>query len=122
MTLYLSVPFPPTVNQYRAAVIVKGNPRLITTKKGRQYREHLIQTLFSQRANARRFEGRLRVKIDMYPPDRRKRDLDNYIKPILDGITAAGIWDDDSQIDELKVVRAEPVRGGVVRLKITDMG
>ena len=32
----------------------------------------------------------------LYPPDNRRRDWDNYVKPIHDVITYCGIWVDDS--------------------------
>jgi len=36
-------------------------------------------------------------------PDRRRRDLDNLLKSLLDAITHAGIWDDDSQVKHLEI-------------------
>jgi crossover junction endodeoxyribonuclease RusA len=38
-----------------------------------------------------------------------KSDLDNRVKPLLDALTAAEVWQDDSLIDELHIVRA-PVK------------
>ena len=37
-----------------------------------------------------------RMKIAFFFPDKRKRDYDNYLKMLLDGITAAGIITDDN--------------------------
>lgn len=48
---------------------------------------------------------RLSLTIDAYPPDRRKRDLDNILKSLLDALQHAGIYSDDSQIDILKISR-----------------
>lgn len=41
----------------------------------------------------------------MVPPDRRKRDLDNLLKSLLDGLEGAGVFKDDAQIDDLQIVR-----------------
>ncbi|NBW22487.1 MAG: RusA family crossover junction endodeoxyribonuclease, partial [Caulobacteraceae bacterium] len=40
--------------------------------------------------------GSVRVVIEAFPPDRRKRDLDNILKSLLDALTHAGVWEDDS--------------------------
>ena len=62
--------------------------------------------------------GRLRVELLLYPPDRRRRDIDNYAKSLLDSLTKAGVWEDDSQIDELTIKRCEIIKGGYVDVSI----
>jgi crossover junction endodeoxyribonuclease RusA len=52
--------------------------------------------------------------------DRRIADIDNRVKAALDALTHAGVYDDDSQIDELLVCRGEIVKGG--RLGVMVMG
>lgn len=54
--------------------------------------------------------GSARVAIVIYamPPDRRRRDLDNIQKGMLDSIEASGLIDDDSQIDDLRIIRRSP--------------
>jgi crossover junction endodeoxyribonuclease RusA len=54
--------------------------------------------------------------IYVYPPDRRRRDIDNVLKAILDALQRAGVYNDDSQISRLYIERCEPVRGGAVRV------
>jgi crossover junction endodeoxyribonuclease RusA len=54
----------------------------------------------------------VRVHIDYWPATRRKDDLDNRFKAILDSLTAAGVWDDDSQIDKLSIQRNTVMKGG----------
>lgn len=44
----------------------------------------------------------LKVHIRLYFKDKRKRDIDNYNKAILDSMTKI-IYEDDSQIEELNV-------------------
>lgn len=62
--------------------------------------------------------GRVSVEISLHPPDKRKRDLDNYLKGVLDALTHVGIWDDDSQIDKLTIKRGIIVKGGYVDVSI----
>lgn len=44
------------------------------------------------------------MRIAAYFPDRIRRDLDNVIKSILDGLNGIA-WDDDSQVDEIYIRR-----------------
>lgn len=67
---------------------------------------------------------KLAVKIEINQPDRRKRDIDNIIKPTLDALIGIA-YEDDSQIDYLTVIRGDKVEGGkmtvtIHRLEETD--
>ena len=62
--------------------------------------------------------GRLRVEIEVYPPDRRKRDIDNVCKATLDALAKAGVYQDDSQIDVLLITRMGIVSGGCLEVKV----
>lgn len=46
-------------------------------------------------------EGELVVAIDLFMPDRRRRDLDN-VKGLIDALTGV-VWKDDSQIVDLHI-------------------
>ena len=52
------------------------------------------------------------------PPDRRRRDLDNILKALLDSIVHAGVIEDDSQIDEIQITRGDVVADGAVVVRI----
>ena len=53
------------------------------------------------------FEGSVAVSIAAYPPDKRKRDLDNLLKSTLDALERAGFFGDDHQVDDLRIRRHE---------------
>jgi crossover junction endodeoxyribonuclease RusA len=60
--------------------------------------------------------GRLELSVMLYPPDRRRRDIDNVCKALLDSLTFAGLIEDDSLIDKLTIERGTVVKGGKCRI------
>lgn len=109
----LTLPFPPSVNTYWRRV----GSRTVLSAKAREYRGAAIAACLEQSA-PRLGQARVRVSVIAYPPDRRRRDLDNLHKGILDALTFAQVFDDDSQIDELSIIRAYPEAPGRVLVTI----
>lgn len=112
----LRLPWPPTVNTYYT--VARG--RKILSKRGREYKVNSIADLIDRDA-PRGLEGRFEVNMDVYPPDRRKRDIDNLTKPVLDVLTNYGLWEDDSQVDVLRIRRMNIEKPGFVRVHITEI-
>ena len=110
------LPYPPSAN--RIWRTHKG--RTLLSKNARDYRKAVTWCL--RTAQAIRLEGRLSVEITVHPPDKRRRDIDNVVKPILDALQYAGLYDDDSQIDRLLVQRSEQVAGGNITVSIHGKG
>jgi crossover junction endodeoxyribonuclease RusA len=111
----LNLPYPPTLNSYYRHL--RSGPRagaVLISEKGRKYRESIIRTV----PRIARLEGRLEVDMDAYPPDNRRRDVDGIFKCVLDSLTHAGIWTDDSQIDRLCVTRRETIKLGALVMRI----
>ena len=66
--------------------------------------------------------GRLSVHINVFPPDRRIRDIDNLLKSALDSLTHAGVYLDDSQIDKIAIVRREIDKpAGRIEIIVTEI-
>jgi crossover junction endodeoxyribonuclease RusA len=59
--------------------------------------------------------------MDAFPPDRRRRDLDNIQKALLDSLEHAGVYADDNQIDLLIARRQARFDGGQVLVRLGDM-
>lgn len=111
----LELPYPPSTNHYYRRV----GPRTLISREGRRFRERVCSML--RASGVRPLAGRLRVEIDVNPPDRRRRDLDNLLKSLLDAIQHGGVYGDDSQIESLTIVRRGPVDGGRVHVLIRVM-
>jgi len=103
------LPWPPSVNRYWR----KWNNRMVISNEGRAYRDLVAQQLLGQ---ATRRDCPMVVVIEAYRPDRRKRDLDNLLKAVLDSLTYAGVWSDDSVVVDLRVYWATEMGG---KLKVT---
>lgn len=101
----LSLPFPPSVNTYwRAPNKGPLAGRHLISMEGRKFRsDSLACVLVQLRTRPQAIAESIAVDVVLYPPDARKRDLDNYLKAVLDALTHAGIWHDDSQIKHLTV-------------------
>ena len=65
--------------------------------------------------------GRIALAMDAFPPDRRRRDLDNLQKPVLDALQHAGVYEEDSQIDLLITRRREVVPEGRLLVDVVDL-
>ena len=114
-TFEVSLPWPPTVNTYWRHANKGGTTIVYVAKEGQIYRT-AVQGLVATKRKLH--TARLRVEIEAWPPDKRKRDLDNILKSLLDALTYAGIWEDDSQIDDLRIYRA--TIGGMVKVRIYE--
>jgi crossover junction endodeoxyribonuclease RusA len=113
VTLEFELPYPPSINHYWRRV----GYRTLISREGRRFRERVMQRL-AERA-VRPLAGPLAVEVDVYPPDHRRRDLDNVQKALLDALQHGGAYLDDSQIVQLLLSKREPVSGGksVVRIR-----
>lgn len=113
----LTLPYPPSANRLYRHV----GPRVLLSSAGRAYYAEvarIVSALRFQTAVAFPFRGSLAVMIDAYVPDLRKRDLGNVEKACCDSLTKAGVWEDDSQIDDLRI-RRMPVDRGDPRVEVT---
>ena len=115
MKLEITLPWPPTVNTYYR----NFNGRSIISKKGREYRVAVAEQVLIQRA-AKHLDHAVKVEIKAYRPDRRRRDLDNLLKSLLDAMTHAGVMSDDELIEDLRVYWADEI-GGMVKVTIEGM-
>ena len=93
--MQLTLPWPPSVNRYYRQY--KG--RAIISKEGREYRNTVVRTAWV--TPYKTMTGLLSVSLVLYPPDRRRRNIDNILKALLDSMCKAGIYADDSQIKQL---------------------
>ena len=97
MKTTITIPFPPSVNSIWRSV--KG--RNILSKKYREWRTLASQEIMIQRPKA--IESKVIVHILLDRPDKRKRDIDNYIKAPLDTLVHMDLIEDDSLVETLTI-------------------
>ena len=114
METTLLLDWPPTFNSYWLNSSSRGR---FISKKGRLFRDAVIKEVSDVGANIK-LDYNIMVDIIMFPPDNRVRDLDNYVKALLDALTHAELWIDDSLIDQLFVYRGETIRNGAVLVRV----
>ena len=104
----LELPYPPTTNH---AYMIRGG-RKIKSPRVRAYADE-VYIIVAHRPYGQPCrltpKHRLRVTIEVHPPDRRRRDLANTEKVAVDAVMKA-LDLDDSQIDRLTLERHPPDR------------
>jgi len=91
--------------------------RYLLSKIGRTWKKQAQLELMVQKAP---WFGDKRLSMVIYvrPPDKRKRDLDNLLKPLLDAMEGI-VYDDDSQIDYLSIERMNLVKSGSIGIDVS---
>ena len=116
----LTLPWPPSVNHYYRRV----GPRTLISREGREYRTKVCRLLAGGGGSGIRKPpagGRIALAMDAFPPDRRRRDLDNLLKCTQDSLAHAGVFEDDCQIDLLTVMRRAPLPRGQIVVRIETL-
>lgn len=122
----LRLPWPPSINYYYRVLrnikcrncghVTKLPPPYITPV-GRKFRQRVGNAVWHKEALG---EARLAVRVDLYPP-RNIGDIDNYIKPLLDALEHAGLFDNDEQVKDLRLVWQHPVKGGATEVQLWEI-
>ena len=123
MTLVIELPWPPSTNTFLRHFILPKRKHVSTciSARGRDYYAEVGALLLEKWLP--KLAGALAVVVELYPPDRRKIDVDNRNKPILDSLKRRpkdkkqlpGAWlfaDDDSQVEDLRTILRPCVPGG----------
>ena len=113
----LDLPYPPSINHYWRHV----GPRTLISREGRTFRTNVCALLGGGGPRKPPAGGRIALCMDAFPPDRRRRDLDNIQKPVLDALQHAGVYEDDSQIDLLITRRCPSVDNAHLSIRMVEM-
>lgn len=121
MSVLVDVTFPfwpPSVNH----AWQHSGKRTYLSKAGKEFRKNIEHAVMIHRIEKKMpveaLVERLDVCIQLFPPDNRRRDIDNYFKASLDAFTHSKVWKDDYQVKRLTSEWGEGVKGGAFRVVI----
>lgn len=111
----IQLPWPPTVNHYYTV----ARNRKILSENGRNYKAYAVSCMMAQGVPKLREEDRpFGISIIARPPDKRRRDLDNILKPLLDSLVDYGAIPDDWMVDDIRIQRMNPCKDGQIEVRI----
>ena len=105
----IALPYPPTANHL--TTVARG--RKIKSKEAKGYTQRVYGEWLASGCPKLQAE-RYSVRIVVYPPDNRRRDLSNCEKVVVDSLVACGALPDDHRICRLLLVRGPVIEGGGV--------
>ena len=101
-TEILTMPWPPSANNSKIPVKRGKFTRMASSPALREY--HLLVAIL--------FQGKIKtlappysVRLDIYEPDRRHRDIANLEKAVVDSLVKAEVMEDDCKINKLVLER-----------------
>ena len=106
-TIRLELPYPPSVNTYWRA---NGHRRYISPEGVKFSKE--VDVIVKSSGYKSFGDKLVAMSVMIHPRSKRKFDLDNTLKAILDALMKAGMYDDDSQIEYIEIARGEQVDKG----------
>jgi crossover junction endodeoxyribonuclease RusA len=99
------VPGPPVVKaRPRSTTTSTGKRRTYTPDKTAKYESKVASFALIERPRGWPLDLLYAVSLEFYLPDKRRRDIDNLAKSVLDGLNGIG-YADDAQISTLIVVK-----------------
>jgi len=117
MTYQVTLPYPPSTNVYYR----NYNGVTVLSAKAKLFKRDVFVAVH-RLGFPPKLTGRLAIMLELHPPTKRNTDLDNRIKATQDALQDAGVFIDDSQVDDLRIVRREIVKGGLVVCTIKTIG
>ncbi len=107
MKAKLTLPLPPSVNNYYGHHCKFRSAAVYIKPKGKTYRRQVLDYVIR---NNYQFQANipLSITIAFTPATKHKQDIDNILKCLLDALTQAKVWEDDSLIYLLKIEKMPP--------------
>lgn len=111
-----TLPYPPSVNTYWRSIVIRGQVRVLISKKGRDYKKAVADIL---KGHAAPPSAPLAINLKFYRP-RRIGDLDNCLKATLDALKGI-LFVDDSQICEIHATREDDKENPRVEVSVRPL-
>ena len=120
MQYTITLPFPISVNHYWSHRVIGRRVCTYLTDAGRAFKD-LVTKAVVLCGGQLGLTQELAVKVILHAPDGRRRDIDNFGgKALLDALTSAGVWKDDSQVKDLHLTWGHNVPKGSCEVTIKE--
>lgn len=112
-----TLPWPPSVNKRLGHT--RKNKRMFLTHYFKNYfADAKIAIIQQLKYKNKIITEKVNQILTFYPPDKRRRDNDNYTKAVNDGIKNAKVIEDDSLFEDTLIRWRQPVQEGCVKVKL----
>ncbi len=122
MIYEIELPYPASVNHlYGYVALGKNKLKKYLTKEYKKYTELVARAIVD--SGLPTIEGAIALKMYVYTPDRKTRDIDNVCKALYDSCTKGGLWKDDSFIvfsQNYKFYDSEKIGKVVLQIREVD--
>lgn len=98
-SIKLRLPFPPSLN----ATYRWGRGNWYKTKAATDYTWMVKQAFLTKQIRGFEADKPLKLTVNAYPADKRKHDVDNILKVLMDSLQTAKVYDNDCQVKILHV-------------------
>lgn len=114
------LPLPPSANRRLDVKRVGKKTIFYKNKKVTDY-EKQVSLICHKYRHAFMADQKLSMHVNVFPANRRRRDLDNFFKILQDSLQKAEVIPDDYQFDEL-IIRRESLLANklVVKIKVYE--
>lgn len=112
----LSLPYPASINNYYGR---RRGGGVYIKEDGAKYRKHVIDYVAINKIPC--FFKELSVKIILTVGDKRRKDIDNGLKCLLDALEHAKAYKNDSQIVKLDVEKRYSKNNASCLVEITEL-
>lgn len=113
----LTLPYPPPLNSlYRF-----GKGQCYMSKRGKDFKLAVEGIVLERQISCISLANPLFLRLYIYPPDLRRRDIDGSIKVIFDALERAQVYENDCQIKKLYIEMREKEAPGRVDVEIELM-
>lgn len=112
----LILPLGPSINHYYQR---NRNGGVRISEEGEAFRKEVWAAV--KQSGMPKLLGRVCLIVRVFPRDKRTQDIDNRIKATMDALQHAQAFENDSQVDELKVSRGSIVPGGRMEIMVGEI-
>lgn len=111
--LVFELPYPPSLN----TLYKPWHGRFVLTDAGKKYKLQVGWMCKQKRS----ITSDVAMKITVYPPDKKRRDIANLEKIVCDSLKNGIVYDDDCQISYLVMHKAQVKKNGFIRVLVEEV-